>query len=79
MQRTRSLPVILAAMISCMAHAQTAAPPALYLAVDCMKSSSAGYVQMELETWKPVHQYLVDRGKRCLLYTSDAADDQGLV
>ena len=65
MQRTRSLPVILAAaMISCMAHAQTAAPPALYLAVDCMKSSSAGYVQLELETWKPVHQHLVDQGKR---------------
>ncbi len=36
----------------------------LYVAVSCMKSSAPDYEQMELEVWQPVHQWLVNEGKR---------------
>lgn len=46
------------------AIADEAASPALYVSVDCMKATSPGYERVELETWKPMHQHLVDAGKR---------------
>ncbi len=38
--------------------------PALYVVVECMKSSGPEYVYIETELWQPVHQALVDAGKR---------------
>ena len=37
---------------------------ALYVVVDCMKSTSSDYVSVETDLWLPVHQALVDAGKR---------------
>lgn len=36
----------------------------LYLTVDCMKSTASDYEQLETEQWLPIHQHLVDTGKR---------------
>lgn len=36
----------------------------LYLAVDCMKSTSADYVDVEKELWKPMHQEMVNQGRK---------------
>lgn len=36
----------------------------LYVSVDCMKSRAPDYVQLEIETWLPMHQQLVNEGKR---------------
>lgn len=63
MKRTILITTLLAvAVFPAIVNAQ-AAPP-VYVVLDCMKARSAGYVQMELETWKPVHQHLVEQGKR---------------
>ncbi len=63
MKRTLSIMTLLAAcVVSNTANAQGQTP--VYVSVDCMKSKSPGYVQLELDMWKPVHQYLVDSGKR---------------
>ena len=51
-------------MFPCKVPARDADSSPLYVAVDCMKSLNPGYEQLELETWKPVHQYLVNKGKR---------------
>lgn len=32
--------------------------------VQCMKSKSPGYVDLEIKKWQPIHQYLVDHGKK---------------
>jgi hypothetical protein len=53
----------LAAMFPGLASAQDDPAP-LYATVDCMKSSASNYEQFERETWLPVHQYLVNEGKR---------------
>jgi len=37
---------------------------ALYVAVDCMKSTAADYASVETEIWQPMHQELVNHGKR---------------
>ena len=36
----------------------------LYVAVDCMKSTSPDYARLEAETWLPIHQHLVNQGER---------------
>jgi hypothetical protein len=36
----------------------------LYLVVDCMKSTSPDYVNVEQEIWKPIHQELVRQGRK---------------
>ena len=46
------------------ASAQTEASPSLYVSVDCMKSTAMDYEQIEKEIWQPMHQHLVDQGKR---------------
>ena len=51
-------------MLHGMATAQTEASTPLYISVDCMKSRTMDYEQIEQEIWKPMHQYLVDAGKR---------------
>lgn len=53
------LAVLLAAPV---ANAQ--ADSTLYLMADCMKSTSPDYVDVELDLWKPMHQKLVDDGRK---------------
>jgi len=36
----------------------------LYVSVDCMKSTTADYASVETDIWQPMHQALVDAGKR---------------
>lgn len=43
--------------------AQTEDRPPLYVSVDCMKSTAADYVSVEIDIWQPIHQELVNRGK----------------
>ena len=38
--------------------------PELYVVVDCMDATNSDYVAVETELWLPVHQALVDAGKR---------------
>ncbi|MDH3611639.1 MAG: hypothetical protein OEU90_05365 [Gammaproteobacteria bacterium] len=38
--------------------------PPLYVSVDCMKSTAADYSSVETEIWQPMHQELVNQGKR---------------
>ena len=58
------LAVLLAALLPGTAIAQDQASPALYVSVDCMKSANPNYESVETDTWKPMHQHLVDTGKR---------------
>ena len=44
--------------------AQDADSPSIYVEVDCMDATSADYVSVETDLWLPVHQALVDAGKR---------------
>ena len=62
---------LLAAALACVligfptdAPSQSNDAPALYVVLECMKSSTPEYVYIETELWKPVHQSLVDSGKR---------------
>ena len=67
MKRTHSITtiiVVLALALPGLLFAQDDSSSPLYVTVECMKSSAPGYEQLELEVWKPVHQYLVDKGKR---------------
>lgn len=36
----------------------------LYVSVDCMKSTATDYTNVETDIWQPMHQELVNRGKR---------------
>ena len=45
-------------------RAQDEEDKALYVAVDCMKSTAADYASLETEIWQPMHQELVNQGKR---------------
>lgn len=61
----RKLITVLLAMLPLgNAIAQGDASPALYVSVECMKATSPAYERIELETWQPMHQHLVDTGKR---------------
>ncbi|MDJ0814152.1 MAG: hypothetical protein QNJ23_10510 [Woeseiaceae bacterium] len=67
MRTTLSITTILAVMAAFFAGtviAEDHGPLPTYVVVDCMKSSSADYVALEQEIWQPVHQHLVDSGKR---------------
>lgn len=61
MKQVRRITTLLAlAVIPAISNAQATAP--VYVVVDCMKPASHGYLQLELDIWKPVHQHLVDEG-----------------
>ena len=61
MKKARFLLALLALPLSTPALADE---ESLYVAIDCMKSTSADYARLEAEVWLPVHQHLVDEGKR---------------
>jgi hypothetical protein len=44
------------------ASAQDAEPT--YVILDCMKSTGSNYADVETEVWKPMHQELVNQGKK---------------
>ncbi len=44
--------------------AQNGQQPTLYLQVDCMKSTSSDYADVETEIWQPMHQEMVNQGKK---------------
>lgn len=56
--------LVLIALAPSAAGAQGADGRPVYLSVECMKSKTAGYEQLERDVWKPMHQYLVDQGQR---------------
>lgn len=58
--------VIAAALFlnSAVSIAQEGDRPTLYVSVDCMKSTAAEYTNVEVGIWLPMHQALVDQGKR---------------
>ena len=62
----KALRVIVAGMmtmtIPTLAQADESDP--LYLSLDCMKSTAADYVAVEKEIWQPMHQELVNQGRR---------------
>ncbi len=64
MKKALSIKIAIAAAATALSGTATAQDDALYLSVDCMKSTAPDYVQLEVETWKPVHQHLVDNGER---------------
>lgn len=47
-----------------LALSQDEAQPTLFMAVDCMKATTADYSSMEKDTWLAMHQELVNQGKR---------------
>ena len=55
--------LIILALAPVLAAAEDA-PPDLYLQVECMKSTHPDYTGIERDIWQPVHQELVERGKR---------------
>lgn len=50
--------------LSRMTMAQESGTGPLYISVDCMKSTTPDYVDVETEIWLPMHQELVNQGKR---------------
>lgn len=67
MTKALSISMLLAAVVAGFpgtARAQDQGPAPVYVVVDCMKSLSPGYLQLELDVWKPVHQHLVDKGNQ---------------
>ncbi len=63
MIRATSVSATFATMFLSVSGQVSGAEP-LYVAVDCIKSNSEGYGQSETRYWQPVHQHLVDEGKR---------------
>ncbi len=59
-----TLIVALATTISWTAVADDHGTEPVYLSVECMKSTSADYEQLEINIWKPMHQHVVDQGQR---------------
>jgi hypothetical protein len=55
--------MLVAVTIPCVSAAQEEAGGTLYVQVDCMKSTSADYVDVETEIWQPIHQQAVKQGK----------------
>lgn len=45
-------------------YAQEDGNAALYVSVDCMKSTAIDYVSVETDVWQAMHQELVNQGKR---------------
>lgn len=52
------------ALIACSAEATAQDSAELYVAVECMDATNPDYVSVETDLWLPVHQALVDAGKR---------------
>jgi hypothetical protein len=53
-----------ATMMPSLSHAQDDEQAALYVSIDCMKSTAIDYVSVETDVWQAMHQELVDQGKR---------------
>ena len=53
-----------ATMTPSLGYAQDDGNAALYVSVDCMKSTAIDYVSVETDVWQAMHQELVDQGKR---------------
>lgn len=51
-------------VIPAVATAQEPEDDALYVSVDCMKSTAPDYASVETDIWLPMHQDLVNQGKR---------------
>ena len=51
-------------VISCASFVQAEEQPKLYFSVDCMKSTAPDYASVETDIWLPMHQELVNQGKR---------------
>lgn len=67
MKTTTVLNVLIAATLligSGATIAQDEGRSPLYLSVDCMKSTAPDYTGVELEIWQPMHQELVNQGRR---------------
>jgi 1,2-phenylacetyl-CoA epoxidase PaaB subunit len=67
MNATNSLVTIITAMTlagSASSYAQKDERPPLYVSVECMKSTSSDYTQVELDIWQSMHQEMVNRGER---------------
>jgi hypothetical protein len=45
-------------------YAQDDGQAALYISIDCMKSTAIDYVSVETDVWQAMHQELVNQGKR---------------
>ena len=61
---SRTLVVLFACLLPGTVLAQDEASPTLYVTVDCMKATAANYESIEADIWQPMHQHLVDTGKR---------------
>lgn len=66
MKRTGSIKIIVTALVAMVPGLVIAQddPAPLYVTLDCMKPLASNYEQFERETWLPIHQYLVNKGKR---------------
>lgn len=51
-------------LIPGVAFSQDQERPPLYVSVDCMKSTTADYATVETDIWQPMHQELVNQGRR---------------
>ena len=59
-----SVSAILLSPLGVLAENEANKEEPLYVSLECMKSSAASYAQLETEIWLPMHQALVDQGKR---------------
>lgn len=67
MNKSRSIKTLTAALVSLVSGtvaAQDGDPARIYVTLDCMKSNAVDYVQLEEDVWRPMHQYLVNQGRR---------------
>ncbi len=59
-----SIIAVAATMTPGPSHAQDDEQVALYLSIDCMKSTASDYVSVETDVWQAMHQELVDQGRQ---------------
>jgi hypothetical protein len=52
------------AMLICSTASTAEEQQPLYINVECMKSTSPGYRDLEIDVWQPMHQELVSQGRR---------------
>jgi hypothetical protein len=55
---------VMALVASASGYAQKEEQPPLYVSVECMKSTTSDYINVELDIWQAMHQELVNEGKR---------------
>lgn len=58
------IPALLAVVLFAAPILQAQPDSTTYLVVDCMKATSPDYLKVEQEIWKPIHQDLVDQGRK---------------